>query len=120
MIITADILNKNPDWVFVFGDNTHRRGLGGAAKLRYHPQSYGFITKKKPDYQDSSFYTVEEYKQVFDQEYAKLIILIMTKPNKTYMISKLGAGLANRYGIYEAIIKDRLEELKVYSNVRIL
>lgn len=120
MIITADILNKNPDWIFVFGDNTFRRGLGGAAKLRYHPQSYGFITKKKPDYQDTSFYKVEEYKEVFIEEMNKLIEFIRTNPSKIFMISKIGAGLANKYGIYEAIIKDGLNVLKEFENVRIL
>jgi len=120
MNITADLLNKNPNWIFVFGDNTHRRGLGGAAKLRYHPQSYGFITKKKPDYQDSSFYTVEEYKEIFLKEMEKLMALIVANPNKIFMVSKLGAGLANKYGIYEAIIQKGLEFLLKYSNVNLL
>ena len=120
MIITADLLNKNPDWIFVFGDNTLRRGLGGAAKLRYHPQSYGFITKKKPDYQDSSFYTIEEYQEVFLKEMEKLMAFIQRNPNKIFMISKIGAGLANKHGIYEAIIRKGLEFLTAYGNVKLL
>ena len=70
--LNAQMLTENPSWVFVFGDNTLRRGLGGAAKLRYHPQSYGFITKKYPTYEDSAFYKPEEYKEVYKQELEKL------------------------------------------------
>lgn len=40
------------------GDNLDGRGLGGAAKLRYHKQAIGFITKKHPDDEDESFLIV--------------------------------------------------------------
>lgn len=116
--ISEEDLDKHPDWVFVFGDNTIRRGYGGAAKLRDHSQSYGFITKKYPDWKDSSFYTPDEYRPVFEEEMKKLIALIETNPNKMFIISKLGSNLANKFGIYEAVIRDRLVELKeAYGNV---
>lgn len=116
--ITEDDLDDHPDWIFIFGDNTIRRGYGGAAKLRDHAQSYGFITKKFPDWKDSSFYTPEEYTPVFEVEYAKLVALIEANPTKMFIVSKLGSNLANKFGIYEAIIRDRLLELKeTYGNV---
>lgn len=118
--ITADILNKNPSWIFVFGDNTLRKGLGGAAKLRYHPQSYGFITKKYPTYNDDAFYTVEEYKDIFLKEVEKLVKLIKSKPNNIFLISKLGAGLANRHFIFEKVILPSIKEKLNYSNVTFL
>lgn len=116
--ISEEDLDKHPDWVFVFGDNTIRKGYGGAAKLRDHSQAYGFITKKLPDWKDTSFYTPEEYESVFEVEYAKLVTLIEVNPNKMFIISKLGSNLANKFGIYEAIICDRLKRLKeTYGNV---
>lgn len=45
-IVTKEFLDQNPNAVFIFGDNRRRLGYGGAASLRDHPQTYGFITKK--------------------------------------------------------------------------
>jgi len=36
---------------------------------------------------------------------------------KTFLISKLGAGLANKYHIYEDVIKKGLNSLSQYENV---
>ena len=116
--ISEKDLDSHPDWIFVFGDNLIRRGYGGAAKLRDHTQSYGFITKKYPDWKDTSFYTPEEYRPIFEQELAKLVKMIQDNPTKMFIVSKLGSNLANKFGIYEAIIRDRLLELKeAYGNV---
>lgn len=58
-IVDEEFLNSNPNAIFVFGDNLIRRGTGGAAKLRHHPQTYGFVTKKLPNNNDASFFTPE-------------------------------------------------------------
>jgi hypothetical protein len=36
---------------------------------------------------------------------------------KTYLISQLGSGLANKYGIWEGVIKNGIAFLKDISNV---
>jgi len=118
--ITKEDLDNNPNWIFVFGDNTIHRGTAGAASLRYHRQSYGFITKKFPDNEDDSFYTLENYPFIFKLEMERLITMINTHQDYTFMISKLGSGLANKFGIYEAIIKPGLEELRKFPNVKLL
>lgn len=120
--ITKEDLDTNPNWVFVFGDNTIRKGYGGAAALRDHPQAYGFITKKFPDNDDSSFYTPQEYMGIpFMREQLNLERLIQAHPAKTFIISKLGSGLANRFKIYEAVIQPWLVELAgMYKNVVLL
>ena len=120
MIITKEYLNNNPNYIFIFGDNTLRKGKGGAAKLRDEPNSYGFITKKYPNNQNNSFYKPEEYQYVFDIEFEKLKDLIIKNPNKKFLISKLGAGLANKYHIFEEIIEPQLQKLKKYLNVSFL
>lgn len=104
----------------MFGDNTLRRGLGGAAKLRYHPQSYGFITKKLPSYTEDSFYTPEEYVIVYKQEIEKLLLRIQKEPTKHFLISKLGAGLANRHLIFEKVIEPRIKIDLAGENVTFL
>lgn len=120
MIITEEFLDSHPEAVFVFGDNLLRRGTAGAAKLRHHKQSLGVITKKYPDNKDSSFYTPEEYRIIFEAEFGALKRRILAHPRKTYYISQLGSGLANRFNIWEEVIKGDLESLENLPNVVLL
>ena len=108
-IVTKDFLDENPNVIFVYGDNLLHKGTGGAAVLRYHPQSYGFVTKRYPNNYDSSFFKPDEYQDVFNIEVNKLINHIVTNPNKMFFISRLGAGLANRYNIFDKIIQEQLK-----------
>jgi hypothetical protein len=118
--ITEDYLRKHPNEIFVYGDNTEHYGLGGAAKLRYSVNTYGFITKKYPDNKDSSFYTLPEYQKVYDNEITKLRKIISENTEITFLISKLGAGLANRYKIFELVIEPNIRKDLNYPNVRFL
>ena len=119
--ITEDFLNQNSNIIFVFGDNTLRKGKGGAAILRDHYQTYGFITKRRPNNQDSSFYTKRTYLPIFERECNDLISTIERNPHHIFYVTKLGAGLANKNGIWESIIKPQLsEKLKQFDNVFLL
>lgn len=120
MKITKKYLRENPNHIFVFGDNFIQKGFGGAAILRGEPNTYGFITKKYPNNNDSSFFKPEEYKEIFENQLDKLIKEIENNPNKTYLISKLGGGLANRYHIFEKVICPKIFILKKYLNVKFL
>jgi hypothetical protein len=116
--ITSNFLDENPNAYFIFGDNLIKQGYGGAAKLRDHPHAIGFITKKFPDNEDSSFYKPEEYYTVFFEELSKLETLISRHPTKTFYISKLGGGLANKYRIWEKLIKHNLvRKFRNFPNV---
>ena len=118
IIVTKEFLNQNEDIYFVFGDNTVRTGYGGAAILRDHPRSYGFITKIFPDNRDSSFYTVDDYEDVFFEELEKLKEFVSNHPNNKIYISQIGGGLANKYKIWENIIKPNMEkEFSEFDNV---
>ena len=110
-IITEEYLDAHPNEIFVFGDNLDGRGLGGAAKLRYHKQAIGFITKKHSDNEDESFFTCENYITWYLRAVSSLRDRIERQPDKTFLISKLGAGLANRYGIFEKIIEPTIKVL---------
>lgn len=118
LFITEDFLNENPNAFFVFGDNLQRYGKGGAAVLRDHERSYGFITKKFPDENDSSFYKPEEYASIFFEELDKLNLKIKNNQDKIFYISQLGSGLANKFRIWELVIRHNLEiKLGKYNNV---
>lgn len=115
--ITKEFLRENSNVVFVFGDNDLRYGKGGAAVLRDEPNTYGFVTKKEPNNKDSSFYRPEEYWPVFIREMNGLHREILSRPDKIFLLSRIGSGLANRYGIYEKIIVPGLEVLRSLKNV---
>lgn len=120
-IITEEYLDAHPNEIFVFGDNLDGRGLGGAAKLRYHKQAIGFITKKHPDDEDESFFNCENYIPWYLKAVSSLRNRIQRQPDKIFLISKLGAGLANRYGIFEKIIEPTIKVLlSDFNNVRFL
>lgn len=120
MQITKEYLRNNLNHIFVFGDNSIRKGKGGAAKLRDEPNTYGFITKKYPKNTKISFYKPKEYQNIFDKEIEKLKEVIINYHHNLFLISKLGSGLANRYCIFEQIIEPRLPELSFYNNVKFL
>ena len=116
--ITKEFLDENINSRFVFGDNLERSGNGGAAKLRYHNAAIGFITKKFPDNRDESFYKPEEYSSVFFEELDKLEKIIKNSSNNIFYISQLGAGLANKYRIWEKLIQHNLiRRLEKFNNV---
>ena len=119
-IVSTKYLRENPEHIFVFGDNKIGRGKKGAAIHRDEPNAYGFVTKKRPSYANDAYYKPREYKDVFDKELSKLIREIEANPTNTYLISRLGSGLANKYKIWEKVIKDGLKVLEKYPNVRFL
>ncbi len=117
MVVTEEYLKQNPNHVFVFGDNCLRKGKGGAAKLRDLPNTYGFITKKTPGWKNEDFYEPVEFESIFLNELIKLQMLISLTPNKKYLISKIGAGLANRYKIWEKVIEPNIKKQLSFDNV---
>jgi hypothetical protein len=55
-------LKTSPEHLFVFGDNCGREGLGGqAGAARGELNAVGICTKKTPSYEESDFFTDQEY-----------------------------------------------------------
>lgn len=121
--VSAGFLNKHArDVVFVFGDNVVGKGFGGqAAVARKVSNSFGFVTKKNPTHSPRDYFKPDEYQSVFDREIRRLKAEIEENPDKWYLVPTLGNGLANKYNIWEKIIRDRIKpELGVYPNVLFL
>lgn len=116
-IITKEWLAEHQECIFVFGDNLLRRGKKGAAILRDLPNTYGFITKKYPSNRIDSFFKPDGYTRRFDDELGKLMFYINDHDDKTFLISKLGSGLANKFKIWENVIYPGLEALAMFPNV---
>lgn len=106
--ITQEFLDNNPNAYFVFGDNLERSGYEGDSELRDHPHSIGFITKKFADNKDESIYKSEEYSPVFFEELKKLKIIIEKRPDKLFYVSRLSSGEANKYYIWQKLIRHNL------------
>ncbi len=117
VIITRQYLREHPDHIFVFGDNIIKQGYEGAAALRDAPNTYGFITKRFPDNLIDASYTPRSYIWFFPEELLKLGNAIKEHPDKLFLISQLGSGLANRHCIWEKVIKSGIEILRNYPNV---
>ena len=117
-IITRQFLRDNRNCIFVFGDNLLHEGHGGAAILRDEPNTCPFITKKYPNNNSYSFYTVYEYIKVYKREIRLLKQEMVSHPENIFLISKVGAGLANRNMIFESVIEINMKkDLSDYSNV---
>lgn len=56
----ADV-EKNPRWLFIYGDNDIHKGTGGQAIIRGARNAYGVPTKKLPSLTPRSFYNDEEF-----------------------------------------------------------
>ena len=115
MKITKEYLRSHPNEVFVFGDNVMRRGKKGASELRDEPNTYGFITKIFPNYEDFSYFRKEEYKPVLKHEIEMLELFITSSTLhgtvEKFLISKVGSGLANKNNIWD-MIEPELRRLK--------
>ena len=115
--ITREFLRDNPNIIFVFGDNEGRVGYGGAAALRDEPNTYGFVTKKDLGEAEPNFMP-DEYISVFVEEALRLRQKIAENQDKMFYISRLGAGLANKFKIWEEVILPVLPKiLKDLDNV---
>jgi hypothetical protein len=119
-IVTTEYLKENPTHIFVYGDNMLGWGKKGAAIHRDEPNTFGFVTKKRPSYSLDAYFKPMEYKDVFDKELSRLMRRIEANPEQTFLISRLGSGLADRYLIWEKVIHDGLKILQKYDNVRFL
>jgi hypothetical protein len=119
--VTKEFLKRNQHCVFVFGDNLQHKGNKGAAELRDCENTYGFVTKKFPSSDPRAFFTSSEYEPIYAMEIARLRLDASMHPESTYLISRVGGGLANRYNIFETIIEPRMKkDLKDLLNVKFL
>ena len=61
MIYREDLI-RNPDTIYLFGDNDKRKGLGGQAKeMRGESNAIGIRTKKAPFSDNSAYYIDSEF-----------------------------------------------------------
>ena len=59
---TRSEIQSHPDWMYVFGDNFERKGLGGqAGQARGEPNAVGIATKRRPSRDEDAYLTDADY-----------------------------------------------------------
>ena len=59
---TRKEIQSHPDWLYVFGDNFERKGLGGqAGQARGEPNAVGIATKVRPSRDKDAYLTDQNY-----------------------------------------------------------
>ena len=57
---SSELCNKNPNKLFVFGDNMIRRGKAGQAVIRDCDNAFGIVTKVLPSMSNQAFFSDNE------------------------------------------------------------
>lgn len=58
---TPDDCGEHRTWLFVYGDNTWRRGMRGQAVVRLYPNTVGIVTKHAPSKDDWAYFSDDAY-----------------------------------------------------------
>jgi hypothetical protein len=91
-------IRTHSDWLFVYGDNLQRTGLGGqAAEARGECNAIGIATKRAPSMDETAFLIPEDYDEWFAIEKGTLRHLMeMSRAGRTIIwpLDGIGTGLA--------------------------
>ncbi len=104
---------ENPEYLYVFGDNTMRRGKGGQAIIRDELNTFGVVTKNLPSQYPNSFFSGSLEEEI-------MILNDLTKLEKIYISGRtivlpaagLGTGLSElptRAPELDKLIKDFIQ-----------
>lgn len=113
---TRAYIKAHPDWLFVFGDNMLRHGLGGqAAEARGESNAVGIATKRRPSMEEAAFLKDGDYEEWFAEESPTLRRLMgAAKRGRTIIWPHdgIGTGLAQLEKRAPAIWND-IEQLRI-------
>lgn len=95
---TRQIIQENPDWLFVFGDNLERAGYGGQARAaRGEPNAVGIVTKRKPYHSPDAYFSdddLDEYERANAGTWEKLFDVVEDGGTVVWPEDGIGTGLA--------------------------
>jgi hypothetical protein len=88
---TVEIVRKNPNTIYVYGDNLMRVGRGGQAIIRDEPNAFGIVTKKLPNMTLHSFFEDTDF-DVFKKQVLLDIEKIQRSPLEDIVFPSAGIG----------------------------
>jgi hypothetical protein len=117
---TPELMELNPDVVFVFGDNTRRIGKGGQAVIRDFPNTLGIATKRIGDMARGSFFeegNADDLKAVEDDlakleaalKEGKKVVIPVSRQTETISLGLERAQLTQRAPSLYALICDTVD-----------
>lgn len=110
--IDTAYLAANPTHILVYG--AAKFGANNTpVKLRSESNTWAFITKRMSTTGPDSYFTTDgdfktDYQKEFNKQVEMLKAEIEAHPEQTYLITRVGSGLANRHKIWEKVIKPQL------------
>lgn len=97
-LYTREYIREHPEWLFVFGDNYERKGLGGQAKAcRGEPNAIGWFTKKAPNNLPASYLSDLDFGDWLANCYEDYTLIVAAlKAGKVVVFPEdgIGTGLA--------------------------
>ena len=98
--ITREDMKLHPNWLYLFGDNLEKVGMGGqAGEMRGEPNAQGIPTKIRPSMDSDAFFSDDMFGQI-KKFYDELFIIILAafRAGKFEMLvipsAGIGTGLA--------------------------
>lgn len=94
--ISVSVCSKNPDKIFVYGDNVIHKGKAGQAIIRDCPNAFGVPTKRLPTMDHNAFFrdTIDD-KLAVARALTKLRLLAYNGKTIVFPSNGLGTGLAD-------------------------
>jgi hypothetical protein len=96
-IVRTD-LQANPCFLYVFGDNESRRGMGGQASFcRGEPNAIGVATKRAPSMTQSSLWSDVEFERcaaIIDADMEPLFVHVRGGGTVVFPKAGIGTGLS--------------------------
>lgn len=91
-----DQCNRNPQNLYIFGDNSKRFGNAGQAQIRCCKNSFGIATKTSPSNSMNSFFTdsIEDL-EIIEEDIKRLISIKDDYENIIFPYDGLGTGLSD-------------------------
>lgn len=90
---TPNLCRKYPNYLFIFGDNTLKKGKEGQASIRNELNSYGIPTKRYPGNNPNDYFSDKDYdllRPIFDIHF----LYLSTRTNIVFHKNLIGTGKA--------------------------
>lgn len=97
--IIVDVLSvaeceRNPDIIYVFGDNLLKKGKAGQAVIRDCPNAFGIPTKRLPSMKDDAFFSDRCDEKTHLAETLDMLYLLSKSHVIAWPKAGIGTGLA--------------------------
>ena len=91
---SRELVENNPDKIFVFGDNLIRKGTGGQAVIRGLENSFGIPTKRLPSMSEDAFFGDRVDEKLGVSSSLEELLLVSKGRTVVFPLDGVGTGMA--------------------------